>query len=514
MKKIRIFALYTFFIVFSFIAFYIYYVRLGSYSFGDEWTNFINAYFMLKGKSLYAQIFCNHQMLAAYLSFAIQKLFQPINLYKLVFYHRLFMVFWSFLIGIIIINRFRWIGMGFILFYELTKYYLFGHLFLAEGMIVYPLVFLAGIAWYKLRQIKTATVDILICGFFAWFVLFMREPYALVALIIYFVILWKENKKKTRYFSVLLFLILSFIVLASVSLPAYFSQVIQFNLKVMVPYEIENSGGLGIVKGFFYPIYIFFDGKWNHFRYVLIFLDLTFLTLASIFVFKLKRLKEIIFIILILGFSSLRITPPGTIFYEAFHMLPWYGLFIMIIFLLYSGLLKSQIKTKWPIFLATFLIAMTFFNIISFQSFLWEKVNREKLFNINYAHYFLNGEVIRTLADPKDTLFADLWDQLIHWQSGLDSPYKYSTYNFVMYNQPEYEKARSEMFLKNPPDFYYTYCSEKTYFSSLLPKDSINDYIQLYRDGKRTCLYVKKTKLSKITTEKWEKAKKLGFYLN
>src|SRR5258706_10849313 len=111
----------------------LYYDRVGSFSFGDEYNNFIAGYFMIKGRALFSQIFFNHQVLMAYISFAIQKVFHPTTLYKLVLYHRLFVIFFSFVFDILLVMRFRLRALICILFYEIIKYYLFGNLFLAES---------------------------------------------------------------------------------------------------------------------------------------------------------------------------------------------------------------------------------------------------------------------------------------------------------------------------------------------------------------------------------------------
>lgn len=501
---------FLYFFVFAFLLFvsYVYYQRIGGFSFGDEWNKFMLAYFMLKGNVLYGQIFSNHQMLSTYVSFLIQKIGSPETLYQLVLEHRLFVIAFSFLFDVLLVFRFGLSGMGFALLFESTKYYLFGHLFLPESFVAYFVVYLFGLAWHALQKAPLSRWDYIAATVFAWCTVFLREPYIPVALLLYAVILIRSKK---RFAFLGLFLALSLLTFLPIvgSLQEYISQVLFFNVNVMVPNEVRSQGP-GFIKTFFYPLVVLFEGKWNFFRHVLIVLDILFLTLFAYYLLKTRRFRIGGLVIVVLGLAALRFVEPGTIYFEAFHALPWYGLFVMSTFLLLFAIAKKkELATKLILLLVVVLFGYT----ISGRSFLWEKVDKDALFTENYAHYYINGEVIRTLSEPKDTLFTDMWDYLIHWQAKLDSPYSYSIYTFAMRGVSTYDDARIAMFKNNPPDFYYTLCQKDVYQSELLPKEILSAYAQLYRDGKPTCTYVKKGKLTKISEEQWDKAKSLGFTL-
>ena len=202
---------------------------------------------------------------------------------------------------------------------------------------------------------------------------------------------------------------------------------------------------------------------------------------------------------------------PGKVFYGAFHMAPWYGLFIFI-----TGLLLAETAKKKPkiVFYSglTILLVTLGYLILSPQWFVKEKIDKNGEFNTSYGNDFVHGQVVKLLASPSDTLFLDGWDDLIYWQANLPSAYKYSWYTSDMPFYPVYVKAREEMFQKYPPVFYYGNCA-KNLPQYLLPKARENDYLPFYFAGQPTCLYVKKTKLAIIEKDKWEKVKKLGFYL-
>lgn len=480
--------------------------RLGVFGCFDQCFNYVAAYFMLKGKTLYSQIFFNHQPLMAYVSYLLQAITQPQTIYQLVLYHRLFIVLFSLLMSFWLIFRFRWVGIGFVLFFETTKYYLFGHFFLPEAVITYPLAYLLGLAWESFQKKPFSFFDDIISAFFTWLIIFTRTQFIPVASILYLVILLRKGKNK-KYLPLAILLGLCLLTLLFIPLQEYFFQVFTLNWQLTI-----GNQGANLFKAFLYPLLILVTGKMNYFRLILIGLDIVFLTSAIFLALHQKRIMPTFFIIFILGLAAIRLVEPGTVYYEAFHMLPWHALFLMEIFLLLSQLiaLKEKRQLLYPLIL---LLVLTFVLTLSSQSFLWEKIDKESAWTVNYAHYYLYGETIKQLSQPGDTLFLEKWDDLIYWQAGLDSAYPYSLYTPVMANFSQFNKAREKMFKEKMPDFYYAYCGGEMTSSPWLSQDQINKYSQLFQDGKPTCLYVRKSKLLQITTTQWGKVKNLGFYL-
>lgn len=472
-----------------------YYQRIGAYGCGDQCFNFVAAFFMLKGKGLYSQIFFNHQPLMAYLSYLIQKTLQPSTLYQLVLYHRLWLIVFSVLMDFLLVLRFRWAGIGFALFYETTKYYLTGHFFLPEAVVAYLVAYLFGLWWEKGRN-RVLLTDYLLAPFFTWLVIFLREPYIPLAVLLYF--LWLFPLKKKKIFSLLFLIFLSLVTLATLPLKDYFYDLIWIN-RQFVSNEIQSVGiqGIKLLKIFFYPLLIFFTGPNTYFHRILIGLDLVFLISAL-------GSRFLITTILIMGLAGIRYIEPGTMYYQAFHLLPWYSLFLMAIFV--------RLKTMKRILLV-FLAGIFFYAIFSRESFLRERVNSQGEFTLNYANYYAYGTVIKTLSRANDTLFLEFWDDLIYWQAGLDSAYQYSLYTPAMAGSPKFIRARLEMFKKAPPDFYYSYYGAGKNCRSLAPAENQSDYLQLYFSQNPTCLYLKKTKLTQITADQWQEVGKLGFHL-
>lgn len=512
-----------FFFLFSIILFFkMYYQRLGAFGCFDQCFNYVAAYFMLKGRTLYSQIFFNHQVLMAYLSYIIQAILRPATTYQLVLYHRLFVFLFSSSMDLLLIFRFRAKGAAFVLFYETTKYYLFGHLFLPEALVVYLLVYLFGLNWQKIEKNRLSSLDFLTAGVLTWLVIFLREPYAPIAILLYIFLLWGKKLTKAKILSLSLFGSLSLLTLLSVPWSDYFFNLVTVN-RGFVSQATQSTGlqGIRLFKVFLYPFYLLFGGQQNHFRVFLVGLDLVFLFLAGVLVISLKKYQSVGFVFLALGLTSLRWVEPGFIYYSAFRLLPWYGLFLMAIFLFLDiiGRKKKLFRLKRSLVFG--LVALFIYIVSPAHSFLWEKVDSHEEFTVNYAHPFVYGEVVKILADKNDKLFLELWHDLIYWQSGLDSSYKYALYTPVMTDFSKYREARTEMFQHHPPDFYYAACSSDLIYWQpnnkdtvpLLPKERAKDYTQLFLNNQPTCLFVKKTKLPQITPSQWEAVKKFGFSL-
>lgn len=487
--------------------------RVNAFGCFDDCYNIGAGYFISKGRMLYSDIPFNHQMLMAYLSSVVQTIFHPINVYELILRHRQTVLLFGFTMSMLLVWRYRWVGLGFVLLYEFTKFYIFGDRYLAEGLIVYPLVYMLGLFWEKLHNRKISSVELLLSSIFAWFVIFMREPYTLAVLVLYAAILFSKNFSVDRIVSILVFVTLSLVTILLMPVKDYFYNLIIVNTNGILKGEIQQNSifGFGAIKIFFYPLFIFFDGKWNNFRYILIGLSSVFLLLNVYYFLNKKKIFSIILLFFVLGLANIRFTPPGIIFYAAFHAIPWYGMFIFSIFLLLHEIyfINKKIFT-----LGAVIVSITFFyNIFSPQSFLHEKTNAQFEFITNYGNYLQVGEVVKALSNSNDTFFVDGFDELLHWSSDIRSPYKYSWYTSYMPHIIKYSQEREQMFIRNSPDFYYGSCPKENNPMRLMPKNKRNEYVRLLNAGKPSCLFIKKEKIYLVSKSQWDKARAFLFEL-
>lgn len=485
--------------------FNVYMNRLGSFGCFDDCNNFMRGYFILKGKALFSEIFSGHMPLMNYISFFIQKLAPSNSIYQLLFSHTIFLFVFSFISCVFLIIRFKWSALGFILFYELFKMYLFGDRFLAEGIIIYPLVYMTGLAWYRVNKRKTEKIEYFAAGILTWFIIFMREPYIPLVLFLYGIILYGKDDKKYKIFSVLFFVIISMIFVLLHSLPDFIFQVFTLNrINIATELNETRTGGIGFLKTFLYPLIVLFGGEWNIIRIATVALSVV-LFIFSFDYIRQRKFIPVLFVFFILGLANLRYVEPGTTFYSAYHLLIWYGTISMLIFLL-----ASEAKMKFKMISFSILVPVLLWSLFNGQNILWERVDTTQEIHDGFAVYSIAGRVIRTISQPDYTLFVDGGDDLIYWRADLPSAYKYSWYTSLMPYHEEFRKAREDMFRNYPPDVYYGNC-RKGYF---LPQYLGDEYINIKKkSGNVSCIYLRKDNLKDVNEKAWGELDALEYSL-
>ena len=490
------------------ILYKIYIPRVNAFGCFDDCFNYVGGYFIANGKHIYSDFFFNHQPIPAFLSYAVQTITHPINIFDLVLKHRQALMLFGLLFNGLLILRFRFPAFLFIIIFELSKFYVFGDRFLAEGIIVYPILYLAGLALLRISKRKLFTIDYLLFPVLVWLIVFSREPYVPLALLLFATILWGKFDK-IKKISIAIFTILSIITLFYIfDLKEYFFNVVTVNSQTVFISEagVNQMFGPKILQIFLYPFYVFFSEPWNVFKQLLIGISLLFL-LHFVMLIKDKKLLLAALIFVILGLGNLRIVVPGKLFYDAFHMIIWYALFIFITSYLILNYSKYQLLRIFSLLILILFLASF---ITSEFYFAKEKIDQHAELLTNYGETMQIGEVVKILSNPSDALFLDGSDDLIYWQAQRTSPYKYSWYTSVMRHFPKYLKSRLDMFKNNPPDFYKEFgtCPKKTDIgeSYRLPNFIADQYARLYSLESPSCLFVHKKKLDEITEAQWQKA--------
>jgi hypothetical protein len=498
--------------------FLLYYKESVSFHFIDEYNNFLAGYFLLKGKVLYSQIFFQHQPLMAYISYILQKVLHPSSLYKLVIYHRLVVVLVALLFDLLLVYRFRFVGLLFAIIFELTKYHLFGSTFLAESIVVYPLVYLFGLIWETLHKREVADWEILLSGLLTFFVVFMREPYTITAVVLFAILLIPKRRIQIKISAVGIFLLFSLITVAPLPIHDYLFEIAKVNVSAVAKDEVRGNHllGFGIIGIFIYPIIILLHGSINYFRGILILLDLLFLIAFFKYFVLDKQWRNGLILLFILGISNIRITPPGTIFFGAYHMIVWYGLFVFSTIFLVKNIFAEKNYNLFKIFTAALLTVFCIYIVLPQNSLIWDKYDKQTVFNNNYAQYFITGKLVQNLSDEKTTFFVDGWDNLSYWQADQNVSFPFLFWYPPMSKFSIYTKARAEMFKNDPPEFVYSNCGvdKGKIFSYTFPEYSVREYDMIYYAKSPTCLYVRKSAVNTIAKEKWNSLNQSGFYLN
>lgn len=493
------------------ILYKIYIPRVNAFGCFDDCFNYLGGFFIANGKHIYSDFFFNHQPIPAFLSFIIQVITHPINIFELLLRHRQFILLWGFLFNVLLVVRFRAPAFMFVLTYELSKFYVFGDRFLAESIIVYPVVYLAGILFSKLDNHKLSSIDYTLSAIFAWFIIFSREPYIPLALLLFTAILFGKFHK-VKKLSIAIFVVLSGLIILYISdLKEYFFNLVTFNYVAVLPDELNTQMfGPKPIQIFFYPLYVFFYGGWNIFKQLLIGINILFL-IYFVLLIKDRFFKPALFIFVLLGISNFRFVLPGHLFYESFHMITWYSLFIFVTFFLIFNYSRYKLLRVFSLVLIILLLVS---HVTSKFYFANEKVDQHFELLVNFGEVMSIGEVVKILSNDGDTLFLDRSDDLIYWQAKRLSPYKYTWYTSQMNHFSKYTSAREEMFKNNPPDFYKEFgsCPKKVEMEDAsLPKFIKSNYSRLYSNKLPSCLFVHKKKVAAISTQQWQKAKSFSY---
>ncbi len=496
-----------------YILLYKFYIpRANAFGCFDDCFNFVGGYFLLNGKEIYSDFIFNHQPLPAFVSMMIQYVANPASIFELVLKHRQFLMLFNLAMGALLIIRFRLPALFFIILFEISKFYLYGDRFLAEGIIVYPVVYLFGLAIIKLSKEKIYPIDLYFAPLLSWYIVFSREPYAPLGLLLYFVILIGKIDR-VKKISVSIFTILTLITfgLFGFNIKDYFFNVVTFNLQAVLPYDTKaDMWGNRFIQSFFYPIYIFFYASSSFFGQFLAALNIFFFVFLGKLLYE-KKIKIAALIFVSLGIANLRVVIPGTVFYEAFHLLIWFALFVFTI--TYFGIKNLKLPLKITCMILFIGLALWFTS--SKQYFAQEKISTHEEFVTNLGHILQMGEVVRILGNSNDTLFLDRSEDLIYWQAKLPTAYKYSWYTSQMNYYDLYKTERLNMFKKNPPTFYKEYgaCPKKADPNDTIPDFARGSYVRLLNNGRESCLFVRIDKLKDISEIQWKKAQEMLYTL-
>ncbi len=510
-RKYRIVFIFVFLLLTYYFLYKIYIPKINAFGCFDDCFNYVGGYFLGKGRQLYSQIYFNHMPLMAYVSFLVQHFGNPVNIYAVVLQHRQFLLLFGFMFNVFLCWRFGITGLVFTLIYEFSKFYVFGDRFLAESFIVYPMVYLTGLGLHTLAKKRIYHADIILAAVCLWFVVFMREPYVLAAVFLFAVIIRTVWFKKISFIAIGVFLVLTAGLFTLFPLRDFIYNVVTINAQRGLPGELSagNFFGSGIVKSFFYPAYLLVAGTWNDFRFQLISISILFFVSAFVWIKAKKNLWVLGFLFIALGLANLRPTIPGLQYFEAFHQMNWYGMFLFSsLYLLYESM--REVRKRYVSFIITGLLLV--FVLFSPRSFIYQKTDEHTEFITNYGKYLQIGEVIKAITTPRQTLFTNGSEEFLYIASGRNSFYPFSFY-YPSQFKDKYFYAAEDMFLRNPPDIVYDFCSPDAPVYPHLPEQVLPMYVQWYSEGKPTCLYMKKSLVPGLTEGQRAKAMEFLYYL-
>lgn len=455
--------------------------------FVDEQDNFAAGNYLLKGEILYEDIITNHQPAIYILSSVAEKIKNSNTTFSLLLNQRTAIIFWAIIWSLILASNFGIVGFLFVIIFELTKSQMFGNLFLAESVVVYPLVFLIGILLFDNKILKSKIKLFLLGLSLAFSFLTLSPLWPLLVIFMFMIIARLKNELKEKGFYIFLGVVIVILVVFKFSSIQGYIDSIYLNLAYTVPAFHEPSYQSWIItisKSFATPVFSFFSKDNTAITGIIRILTIL-LSLNLISFLHRRNYVKAFLVIILLGLANIRFTYPGTGSYNGFHLLPWYGIFIFMAIATSKETLKSTSNKIIRIILLLSIVSAVFLSLVYGKSFFLEKKDPQKEYTTNYSTHTDTGQIIKIMKEENDTLFVspDAW--LIYWQSDVNHLPKLYGYYAWMSGIPEIHKKILENFEKNPPTFFYCEDCKELDLEKFLAK-----YKQVIKNDGKTHLYV------------------------
>ena len=449
-----------------------------SFHFVDEEEHIVTASFMNQGYRVYQDLSVNHQPLVYLGSSWLQKIIKPQSIFLLIKWHRLAVFGYAALWSVLLVWRFGLVGLLFAGVFEWLKFYSFGNLWLMESLAVYPAVYLfasfleAGLSnkWPKKRES-------IFLGFSSFLVMFNLVPLWPWLGLIWLVYLIKNRKMFLRQLVGLL--IPTAILFILVSPIDWFRETINYNVIYAMPQLSTVKTVDDWLKIIFFPLVSFLTR--NSFQAgVIRWLFSGFL--ISWLVVKKRKIGWLILIYFLLVLSNLRVSSPGAVFYDGFHLLPWTGL-LLISFLI----CLKQVKNRAV--LAVFAVLGIGLFLNRNMPYFWQTDSVNE-YHINYSRFDDLNFAVKILTEPGDRLAILTGESLIYWNTGVKPATRQVVYYAWEHDVPrlkeEYKKA---FYDDDPPEFI---------FGGQEAGLSNDKYIPLLRNGQPTELFIRKDKAEDV----------------
>lgn len=464
-----------------------------TFQFVDEDDNFTVAKYLNQGERIYSDIFSHHQPVTYILSSVIQKTKYTNNINQLIKYHRYFIIVYGVIWCLFLFYKFRIYVLPFIVLYELTKIHLSGHTFLAEAIIVYPLVYL--FLSVLLNKPKKSNLEYLFIGINITVIMFTLAPLWPILLFLICILLFKNKTKIfiNAGFILLGFLFTTIIIFNFLSFKDYFYNTIYLNIY----YYITPDEKTYLFRSFFSFIYYILI------KDVAIFIrisSLFYLVLSTYFASKIDKYIPLI-TFTALGLANIRFASSG------FHLLPWYGLLICSIsFMTIRIIENNKIKFNQKSLITLLVFMLCIFILYIAKGSLFKNIDSEKEMYISYSQQYDYGKVVNVLKREDDSLMVIPIEPLILWQADINHSTKYPFYYSWMDKVLFIKNEIIHTFDNNPPTFLYYNSDYATY-------ETINKYLHMYKrinkHNKNSYLYILKNKYKTLNKDELNN---LNFY--
>lgn len=466
-------------LIFLILTGYFYSDKALSFRFVDEEDNFVFGGYLVQSEKLYDDLISNHQPLTFILSAGVQKFTNPNSIFLLLNRHRQTLIVWSAVWSLSLIYYFGIPALILVILFELTKIYLLGNLFLAESLVVYPFLFLIGMAFFIQRRLSQA--ELFLFGECLGLTFFLLSPIwpAIIFAALYLIFRERSQLIKSLVPILLGFLIPTLAVFTYSSLSGYVYYLF-VNLTYTVPAYQTEPLLISFLKSLFTPLWSFLPSPLTPTLWVIRILLLLLLLVL------IRFLKKVLPVFILLGLTNLRFVPPGTEGYAGFHILPWYAAFIFVC-LMFLRINRINLLSLVLLILWTLSFARTG---------LFLKADKQQDYFINYSTFEDLGRAIKIMKGSGDTLLVSPNAWLIYWNSDIDHlPQLYGDYTWMVGFPPLHNKVL-QAFDKNPPTFFYCENCPGLDLGKYLLK-----YAEVNKNKGSTMLYVLKSKVRTLSSQ-------------
>lgn len=478
-----------------------------SFPFVDEQYNFAIGKYLTRGEILYDDIITNHQPITHIFSALVQEIKQPNTTFSLLTAHRTAIIIWSGIWALLLVFYFGMSGFLFVFIYELTKSYLFGNLFLAEAIVVYPLTFTVGVIIHK-KPLNKFSLTLL--GITLTLVAFTLGPIwpALVFLSLLLLFQLKNQFKTKLPFLVLGILAVILFVFKYTSLTGFIHDYLYLNSVYTVPqyHAIYNQESwlVTIFKAFITPLFSFIRTDATYILWIIRLLSLL-LIVNLFYLVGIRKLTRVAVIIVLLALSNIRFVYPGVGSFIGFHLLPWYGVFIFVTVAISLEQFKASSNYLFKAFNSLIIILAIAVSFNYAKDLFLVRKDLSKEYTTNYSTLTDIGQIVKIMRSPLDTIFASPDNWLVYWQADTSHLPKLFGYYAWMSGVPEFHEKILETFTKNPPTFFYCENCEGLDLGQYL-----KSYKQVIKNGGKTHLYVLPQRIDNLSKTQKEQLKFYG----
>lgn len=452
--------------------------------FVDEDDNIVIGNYLREGKKLYTDIFSQHQPSMFVLSAALQDRVFVNNVQMVVQRHRELMIVWSLLWVIFLVARFGFPLLLTTTVIEMSKIALLGNLFLAESIVIYPLIYVLAHYFFAPSIIKTSEKIILSIVF--WFLWYSLTPLWPLLILIFLIFGYKHRSDisllkiyitTAAIFTLLLLIITNF--------RDYFISALYINYKYYIPLTTPFGFAESIYKSLFAPILAIFSTQTGELLMLIRILSVA-LIINIAYLIKSKKYMQVVITVILLWLTSLRYIDPAGMLYGVFHMLPWFAVLTLLAFINDATPKLVNIIMMIMVMLAACGVARTN---------LFDSRIPENDYYINFSPKSDIREAVKILSvSSPQTIWVEPVMYYPHWRTNA-SPYTKMVNYYGWMDQTEPLKNDLDHNLEiNLPTIVYA--ETKLGIGAYLEK-----YTPITREGKPSGLYLRADQVDGLSKE-------------